>query len=143
MEIRLLKSKLLKYLKDYRDCFGRSDTRGHLTTYVNGQLSQLNRKSVEPIALAAGVPPRTLQQFLNSLEWDQEQLIDILQYRVARDHTSERSIGLIDSTKFGRSSLLTIAPAQALDAVVTDDGLDDVTANEFRAAGVQLEIVTT
>jgi SRSO17 transposase len=97
-EIRRLKSKLLKYLKDYRDCFGRSDTRGHLTTYVNGQLSQLDRKSVEPIALAAGMPPRTLQQFLNSLEWDQEQLIDILQWRVARDHTSERSIGLIDET---------------------------------------------
>ena len=97
-EIRGLKSKLLKYLKDYRDCFGRSDTRGHLTTYVNGQLSTLDRKSVEPIALAAGVAPRTLQQFLNSLEWNQEQLIDILQWRVARDHTSERSIGLIDET---------------------------------------------
>lgn len=97
-EIRRLKSKLLKYLKDYRDCFGRSGTRGHLTTYVNGQLSQLDRKSVEPIALAAGMPPRTLQQFLNSLEWDQEPLIDILQWRVARDHTSERSIGLIDET---------------------------------------------
>ncbi len=97
-EIRRLKSKLRKYLRDYRDCFGRSDTRGHLNTYVEGQLSKLDRKSVEPIALAAGVPPRTLQQFLNSLEWDQEQLIDILQWRVARDHTSDRSIGLIDET---------------------------------------------
>ena len=74
------------------------DTRGHLNTYVEGQLSKLDRKSVEPIALAAGVPPRTLQQFLNSLEWDQEQLIDTLQWRVARDHTSDRSIGLIDET---------------------------------------------
>ena len=50
------------------------------------------------IALAAGVAPRTLQQFLNSLEWDQEQLIDTLQWRVARDHTRDRSIGLIDET---------------------------------------------
>lgn len=97
-EIRRLKTKLLKYLREYRDCFGRSDTRGHLTTYVEGQLSKLDRKSVEPIALAAGVPPRTLQQFLNSLEWDQEQLIDTLQWHVARDHTSDRSIGLIDET---------------------------------------------
>jgi SRSO17 transposase len=97
-EIRRLKPKLLKYLQDYRDCFGRSDTRGHLQTYVEGQLSKLDRKSVEPIALAAGVAPRTLQQFLNFLEWDQEQLIDTLQWRVARDHTSERSIGLIDET---------------------------------------------
>jgi SRSO17 transposase len=55
--IRRLKPKLLKYLQEYGDCFGRSDTRGHLTTYVEGQLSKLERKSVEPIALAAGVPP--------------------------------------------------------------------------------------
>jgi SRSO17 transposase len=97
-EIRRLKPRLLKHLRDYSDCFGRSDTRSHLTTYVQGQLSKLDRKSVEPIALAAGVAPRTLQQFLNSLEWDQEQLVDTLQWRVARDHTSDRSIGLIDET---------------------------------------------
>ena len=47
-EIRGLKSKLLKYLREYGDCFGRSDTRGHLATYVEGQLSGLDRKSVEP-----------------------------------------------------------------------------------------------
>ena len=97
-KIRGLKSKLRKYLQQYGDCFGRCDTRGHLNTYVTGQLSKLDRKSVEPIALAAGVAPRTLQQFLNSLEWDQEQLIDILQWLVAGKHTSEHSIGLIDET---------------------------------------------
>jgi SRSO17 transposase len=97
-EIRRLKPKLRKYLRQYADCFGRSDTRGHLDTYVAGQLSKLDRKCVEPIALAAGVPPRTLQQFLNSLEWDQEQLIDTLQWRVARAHTNQHSIGLIDET---------------------------------------------
>lgn len=97
-QIRQLKPKLKKFLQQFHDCFGRKDTRGHLDTYVEGQLSKLDRKSVEPIALAAGVPPRTLQQFLNFLEWDQEQLIDTLQRRVARDHTSPHAIGLIDET---------------------------------------------
>jgi SRSO17 transposase len=97
-EIRRLKPKLVKYLKEFRECFRRSDTRGHLTTYVEGQLSKLDRKSVEPIALAAGVAPRTLQQFLNSLEWDHEQLIDTVHWRVARDRTSPHSLGLIDET---------------------------------------------
>ena len=54
-----------------------------------------------------------------------------------------RTIGLIDSNKFGRASLLTIARAQELDAIVTDDGLDEQTAQEYRAAGVRLEIVKT
>jgi len=97
-EIRRLKPKLLKYLQGFRDCFRRKDTCQHLNTYVEGQLSKLDRKSVEPIALAAGVAPRTLQQFLNFLEWDQEQLINNLQWRVARDHTSPHAIGLIDET---------------------------------------------
>jgi SRSO17 transposase len=97
-EIRRLKPKLQKYLREFADCFGRSDTRGHLDTYVTGQLSKLERKSVEPIALAAGVAPRTLQQFLNSLEWDQEQMIDTLQWRVAQAHTSPHAIGIIDET---------------------------------------------
>lgn len=98
VEIRRLKPKLFQYLRAFGECFARKDTRGHLTTYVEGQLSKLDRKSVEPIALAAGVAPRTLQQFLNFLEWNQEQLIDTLQWRVARDHTSDHSIGLIDET---------------------------------------------
>ncbi len=98
VEIRGLKPKLRKYLQSFGECFGRSDTRAHLNTYVTGQLSKLDRKSVEPIALAAGVAPRTLQQFLNSLAWDQDQLIDTLQWRIARDHTSEHSVGLIDET---------------------------------------------
>ena len=34
-------------------------------SYVQGQLSDLPRKSVEPMAGLAGVPPRTLQEFLS------------------------------------------------------------------------------
>jgi len=55
---------------------------------------------------------------------------------------AERTIGLIDSTKFGRASLLTIARADELDAIVTDVGLDEATAEEFREAGVRLEIAS-
>jgi DeoR/GlpR family transcriptional regulator of sugar metabolism len=51
-----------------------------------------------------------------------------------------RTIGLIDAAKFGRSSLLTIARAQELDAIVTDAALPAEAAEEYRAAGVRLEI---
>lgn len=97
-EIRLLQPRLQKFLKQFDECFARRDTQQHLRTYVHGQLSDLPRKSVEPIAMAADVPPRTLQQFLNSLAWDQEQMVGVLQLRVAGAHTSARSIGLIDET---------------------------------------------
>ena len=50
------------------------------------------------------------------------------------------SVGLIDATKFGVSSLLSIARAQELDAIVTDAELPAEVAEEYRAAGVRLEI---
>jgi len=52
-----------------------------------------------------------------------------------------RTVGLIDSTKVGRSSLVSIAPAEELDVIVSDDGLEDDVVEQYRAAGVRLEIV--
>jgi DeoR/GlpR family transcriptional regulator of sugar metabolism len=48
----------------------------------------------------------------------------------------------MDSTKFERSSLLTIRSAAALDLVITDDRLDPAVAEAFRAAGVNLQLVS-
>ncbi|HZH24082.1 MAG TPA: DeoR/GlpR family DNA-binding transcription regulator [Solirubrobacteraceae bacterium] len=53
---------------------------------------------------------------------------------------AERSVGLIDASKFGRAALLSIARAQDLDVIVTDPGLAAAVASRYRAAGVRLEI---
>lgn len=58
-QIRALLPRLRNYLTRFKKCFATRNTRRHLTTYVRGQLSDLPRKSVEPIALAADVAPRT------------------------------------------------------------------------------------
>jgi hypothetical protein len=60
-QIRELEPKLEGYLKEFDECFLVESTRNHLPVYIGGQLSDLPRKSVEPIALQAGMPPRTLQ----------------------------------------------------------------------------------
>ena len=46
---------MLVCLGEFDDCFARREPRDHLRTYVSGQLSDLERKSVEPMALAAEV----------------------------------------------------------------------------------------
>ena len=97
-EISGLESELIDFLGEFDDCFGRSEPREHLRTYVSGQLSDLQRKSVEPIALAANMPPRTLQRFLEIVEWDGERLRDKSQYVVARDHANPNAIGIVDET---------------------------------------------
>ena len=62
--LRQLQPMVNRYSGEFADCFKRKQTRVHLRTYVRGQLSNLQRKSVEPVADAAGVPVRTLQEFL-------------------------------------------------------------------------------
>jgi SRSO17 transposase len=99
-EIEALGPALDGYLDEFGDCFGRVEPRAHFRTYVEGQLSDLPRKSVEPIALAAGTPPRTLQQFLSAAKWDAGRMRDRLQRVVARDHAHPRAIGTFDETGY-------------------------------------------
>ena len=86
------------FLAEYSDCFGRCDTESYLAVYVRGQNSNLQRKSVEPMALQAGVPPRSLQAFLSLLKWDEERMVDRTQQIVTRDHAHAKAIGSVDET---------------------------------------------
>lgn len=95
-----IKAALTHYLHEFDGCMGRGTNRRHLLTYVSGQLSDLQRKSIEPMADAAGQSPRTLQEFLSLLRWDEAAVRDRLQRRVARRHAHPHSVGIIDETSF-------------------------------------------
>jgi SRSO17 transposase len=69
-EIRELGPAFAAYLRRFRGCLGQERTARHFDTYCRGLLSDLPRKSVEPIALAAGTAVRTLQEFLATAKWD-------------------------------------------------------------------------
>jgi len=56
----------------------------HMRTYVRGLLSDLPRKTAEPIALAAGTPVRTLQEFLRDHLWDHDALGHDIRTHVAQ-----------------------------------------------------------
>ena len=97
-QIFSLKPALSRYLDEFADCFAKFETRSHLKDYVQGQLSDLPRKSVEPMAHLAQVPPRTLQEFLSLSEWDQERLRQRVQQIVVRDHSDDQAIGIVDES---------------------------------------------
>jgi len=97
-EIRRVGRGFEAYLAEFSDCFGRCDTESYLEVYVEGQNSDLQRKSAEPMALRAGVVPRSLQVFLSSARWDEERMIDRVQEIVAGDHGHPYAIGLVDET---------------------------------------------
>ncbi len=87
-EITDLGPAFAAYLRRFRDSFGQDRTAGHFDTYCRGLLSDLPRKTAEPIALAAGTAVRTLQEFLVTARWDHASARDTLQtYRTCpADH---------------------------------------------------------
>ena len=85
-QIAGLAPALAQFLRCFKPCFVTGNTFGHLATYCRGLLSDLARKSVEPIALAAGCAVRTLQEFLAAHVWDEGRMRDEIQRRVVRDH---------------------------------------------------------
>jgi SRSO17 transposase len=97
-EIRGVGRGIEAFLAEFSDCFGRCDTESYLAMYVRGQNSNLHRKSVEPMASQAGIPPRSLQAFLSFLNWDEERMVDRLQQIVMRDHGHPWAIGSVDES---------------------------------------------
>ena len=82
-EISGLGPAFASYLGRYRGCFLQKRTAAHFDTYCRGLLSDLPRKSVEPMALEAGTAVRTLQEFLVTARWDHARARDTLQRHLA------------------------------------------------------------
>jgi SRSO17 transposase len=97
-QILSLAPKLADFLDEFHDCFARSEPREHLANYIRGQLSNLPRKSVEPIADFTGTPRRTLQEFLDLSRWSHVRMRDRVQQIVARDDADQQAIGIIDDS---------------------------------------------
>ena len=95
-----IKPELTRFLHQFDDCFGRVTTRRYLDLYIEGQLSNLPRKSIEPMADAFGEPPRNLQEFLGLFRWEESAVRDRLQQHVARRHSHPDSVGVVDETSF-------------------------------------------
>lgn len=98
--LRKLRRNLDRFLRQFDDCIKTQPSRDHMRTYLNGQLGSLKRKSIEPIALEAGVPPRTLQEFLSIHRWDEAAVARRLREILMRDHADSSAIGVIDETSF-------------------------------------------
>ena len=95
-----VKPELTRFLHQFDGDFGRVTTRRYLDLYVEGQLSNLPRKSIEPMADAFGEPPRNLQEFLSLFRWDEQGVRDKLQQYVGRRHAHPQSVGVMDETSF-------------------------------------------
>jgi SRSO17 transposase len=74
---------LADYLDQFLFCCNYTQTFRHLGTYCRGLLSDLKRKTAEPIALASGTGVRTMQLFLTQHGWHDDRARQLLQQHVA------------------------------------------------------------
>src|SRR6476620_7139373 len=102
-EIRELGPAFAAYLRRYRPCFLQGRTAARFDSYCRALLSDLPRKSAEPIALASGAGVRAMQQFLAFASWGHDAARATLQRHVASllpDRPRDRlgTVGVIDET---------------------------------------------
>jgi SRSO17 transposase len=102
-QLRALGPALAAFLDRFLFCCAYTQTFAHLNTYVRGLVSDLPRKTVEPIALHAGTPVRTLQEFLRDHAWDCARVRALLGQHVAQRLATLPGdglgvVGLIDET---------------------------------------------
>ena len=96
-QLQSLQPALETWLERFRPCFKRAGTVGHFVFYVLGLMADLQRKSIEPIALACGTAVRTLQEFLAFYVWDHARLDRMLVNHVA-NRGPRGGIGVLDAT---------------------------------------------
>jgi SRSO17 transposase len=103
-QLRALGPALGDHLNRFLFCCAYTQTFDHLQTYVRGLLSDLDRKTCEPIALKAGTPVRTLQEFLKDHVWDCDRVRQRHQQHIADRLAALDSVddlgtvGLLDET---------------------------------------------
>jgi len=97
-QIRSLQPALAALLERFRPYFKRQKTFAHWQSYLAGLMADLKRKSIEPIALAADVPVRTLQEFLSFFVWEAPRIDNHLQRLVADEHGCDKAIGVLDAS---------------------------------------------
>jgi len=102
-QLQALDAALIGYLEGFRPSCRSSPTFGHIGMYVRGLLSDLDRKTAEPIGLASGVPPRTVQEFLRDHGWEYDVVRQAIQTQVAQKVQSMPDdglgvVGLVDET---------------------------------------------
>ena len=95
--------ELIGFHQNFSDCFHRSESRGHFYNYMAGQFSELERKSIEPIALnIKDGKVRAMQRFISDAEWDDPKIMSEYRNMVKDDLGSLEGVLIFDESGFAK-----------------------------------------
>lgn len=102
-DIERFSSELEGFHEQFHDCFLRSESRAHFLRYMSGQFSELERKSIEPIALnVKGGKVRAMQRFVSDAPWDDDKIMFKLRSMVNTDLGSPDGALIFDESGFAK-----------------------------------------
>ena len=103
-DVNMSAEELLAFHRQFQILFKRREQRDWSLRYLCGQLSNLERKTIEPMVLAqSGVDPnaiRGMQQFIGQGEWDTEPLMIQAQSLVGRWLGEADGVVIVDGSGF-------------------------------------------
>lgn len=111
-QIRRIGGKLSKFLGQFEGCFKNKRTYEHMQTYINGQVSDIDRKNAENIADEFGESPRNLQHLLGKLKWDEKKAGKKVNEFVQRNHSGDEVIGVVDESGYPKKGEHTAGAAE-------------------------------
>src|SRR3989339_55504 len=83
------------------DCFSREEPRENFYQYMAGQMSQLERKSIEPIALnIESGKVRAMQHFLSDIIWEEDRILSRYHVMVSEDLGDAEGVLIFDESGF-------------------------------------------
>jgi len=85
----------------FADCFSREEPRKNFVQYMAGQMSQLERKSIEPIAMnVENAKVRAMQHFISNVVWDEGRIISRYHDMVVEDLGDTEGVLIFDESGF-------------------------------------------
>jgi len=91
---------LREFVRRYASRFYRVEQAGHAAIYIEGLLSDLSRKTCEPIAIDHGRHRKPLQHFVGAGLWDDEKILEELQLHVRQELGDPRGVFILDPSAF-------------------------------------------
>lgn len=103
-DAKRLALELTNYYAEYAPLFARSEQREWAQLYMRGQLSDLERKSIEPMVLRERGKDinavRAVQQFIGEGAWDDDRILERHQQLVAEDLGEQDGTVILDGSGF-------------------------------------------
>jgi SRSO17 transposase len=113
-DVQGISQELIHFHQQFHECYGRVEHHRLGLAYFSGLLSNLDAKSVEPIALAFldDHTVRPLQQFLKVGRWDHEEMETQHQTLLADSLSSPEGMITVDSSEFPKKGKESVGVAR-------------------------------